>query len=240
MSGAIGSILVLGVLIIGGWIAWQHKDEILAALKSGTGVSPTPSSSPTQPQSPSITTTNASCNPNLVKAISHPNDAGMRLQFNGCISVTGTVVGKAPHYAPDGDMVFAVKLDPEFAHYVNAKNNNPKMAGGIWCEAVCQSTNNSKDSWHKGDCSAGGPFPKFKMPKLGDRLRVTGIHTIDNGEGGHAEIHPVSNIEFIGGAGTSSATTTNVKKSKAHFSFVYDGNFHYPEVQEISTLYNPY
>ena len=34
------------------------------------------------------------------------------------------------------------------------------------------------------------------IPKLGDRVRITGVYVIDTG-GGWAEIHPISRIEVI-------------------------------------------
>lgn len=135
------------------------------------------------------------CNPTLMDAIAVKS----RLQFNKCVTVTGTIVGEAPHYAPDGDMVFALKLDPQFASLVNEKNNTSKYQGGIWVEVVCVQKNKAEgEAWHKGDCAKGAPFYKPPLPKVGNRMKVTGIHAIDVREGGHAEIHPVTSIQVIG------------------------------------------
>lgn len=232
-SGAITSILILGILGFGAYYVWTNKDSIMGMIKSG--------GSPATATSTDITSS-GSCNPALMKAITHNSDPNMNLKFNGCITVTGTVVGATqPHYSPDGDMVFALKLDPQYSQYVNAKNNDPKYQGGIWCEAVCQAKNVSPHPWHKGDCATGGPYPKFPLPKKGDRLKVTGIHAIDMGEGGHAEIHPVSSLEILTGNNSSAKTKTKIKtKSKSNYAFVYDGQFHYPEHQEISYLHSKY
>ncbi len=160
----------------------------------GSTVSPltsTPVSTPTaQP------TQQTGCNPNLWAGIAQP----ARLQNLGCVTVTGQVVGVAPHYPSDGDMVFSLRVDPEYEHLLTEGNRTTeKMDGGIWCEAICQHENVSTEPWHQGDCEKGGPFPKFPLPSIGDRLSVTGIHTIDNGEGeyGQAEIHPISQMTKI-------------------------------------------
>jgi hypothetical protein len=114
------------------------------------------------------------------------------------VTITGTVVGVKPHYTSDGDMVFALKPDEPYKEIVNIHNmSQSKMADGIWVEAVCQRPNESQDSWHVRDCAKGGPFPKFPLPNLGDRLRITGTYAIDIREGGYAEIHPVSRITKI-------------------------------------------
>lgn len=196
MSGLLTTLIIIGVV----GVAVLKRCEWFNVCGNPFAATKTPSSSTGGGGSSPTTTTSSGggCDPNLLKAMLHPNDKGMRLQFGECITVTGTVVGQTdPHYAPDGDMVFALKLDPQYSQYVNEKNNAAKYQGGIWCEAECQVKNTSTDPWHKGDCSVGGPFPKFRLPKRGDRLKVTGLHTIDMGEGGHAEIHPVSKIELL-------------------------------------------
>ena len=52
---------------------------------------------------------------------------------------------------------------------------------------------------HIGDCK-GFNGPHFAIPKVGDRLKVTGVYVQDIDEGGHTEIHPVNKIEIIGSA----------------------------------------
>jgi hypothetical protein len=112
-------------------------------------------------------------------------------------TITGTVMSirNGPHYAPDGDMVFALKPDPQYANMVNASNKT-NYGGGIWCEAVCQKANKAPETKHEGDCKCSPT--KFTLPKVGQRLRVTGSHVKDVGEEGHMEIHPVSGIQVIG------------------------------------------
>lgn len=121
-----------------------------------------------------------------------------RITPKNIVTVTGTVVGVAPHYAPDGDMVFALKPDPPNDNLVNAQNKSqPKMAGGLWCEGMCQKPNKSPHPWHVGDCLRGGPFPKFSLPSVGDKMRITGMYAIDHREGGHAEIHPITAMSKV-------------------------------------------
>ena len=159
----------------------------------GSTVSPLPATT-TPTQQPS--SGGGGCDPNLWQGIAQP----ARLQNLGCVTVTGQVVGVAPHYPTDGDMVFSLRPDPEYEHLLTEGNRTTeKMDGGIWCEAICQHENVSTEPWHQGDCEKGGPFPKFPLPSIGDRLSVTGIHTIDNGEGeyGQAEIHPISQMSKI-------------------------------------------
>ena len=105
-----------------------------------------------------------------------------RITPKNMVTITGTVVGVAPHYAPDGDMVFALKPDPPNDNLVNAQNKaQSKMAGGIWCEGMCQQgPKNLSQPWHKGDCIKGGPFPKFTLPNVGDKLLLTGFYAIYN------------------------------------------------------------
>lgn len=113
------------------------------------------------------------------------------------VTVTGTVLSASggPHFAPDGDLVFSLKLDPQFKNLVNAKNNGTKYAGGIWVEGVCQKANKAPEARHKGDCKCSPT--KFTTPKVGQRLRISGAHVTDLGEDGHAEIHPATSIEVI-------------------------------------------
>jgi hypothetical protein len=129
-----------------------------------------------------------SCDQSLWKYIAHP--ARLKV-LDPCVTVSGIVT--LVHFPPDGDTVFALKLDPQYKNMVNKANFNPKMKGGIWVELICQRHNKSHEAVHKGDCE-GYNGPKFPTPKVGQYLRVTGSHVQDNGEDGHLEIHPTSSI----------------------------------------------
>lgn len=100
------------------------------------------------------------------------------------------------HYAPDGDLVFSCKPDPQYAHMLLPPNtSNKKYGGGLWMEGVCQKANKAKEPRHAGDCKCSPP--KFAAPKNGDRLKITGAHIKDVGEDGHAEFHPIYTMEKI-------------------------------------------
>jgi hypothetical protein len=136
------------------------------------------------------------CDGSLEKFIGHPE--GRFKILKECVTVTGTVVGSpGPHFAPDGDLVFALKLDPPYASLVPAgSNKDAKMAGGIWCEEVCQGPNKATEPKHKGDCQTKAP-PLLK-PKLGQKLKVMGRYLQDIGEADkHYEIHPVYSVTAL-------------------------------------------
>jgi len=100
------------------------------------------------------------------------------------------------HYAPDGDLVFSCKPDPQYAHMLLPPNtSNKKYGGGLWIEGVCQKPNKAKEPRHAGDCKCSPT--KFAAPKNGQKLKITGAHIKDVGEDGHAEIHPVYTMEVV-------------------------------------------
>lgn len=117
------------------------------------------------------------------------------------VTVTGTISGCEPHFAPDGDLVFGLMPDPQFKNLLTPQNATHKCSGGgLWCEGMCQKMPNSlalSHPWHQGDCVRGGPFPKFPTPKVGDRYTITGMYAIDHREGGHAEIHPITRMSKL-------------------------------------------
>lgn len=134
----------------------------------------------------------------LWTSIAQPGLPGQRFIKKSIVTVTGKVVGKVPHYNTDGDLVFGLMPDPQFKNLLTpASAKHTISGGGLWCEAVCQKPNTSIEPVHFGDCSRGGPFPMFPMPKLGERWSVTGLHVIDVREGGHAEIHPITRMSKL-------------------------------------------
>jgi hypothetical protein len=115
-----------------------------------------------------------------------------------CVTVTGKVT--LIHTPSDGDTVFALRLDKPFSSMVNSVNTkSPKMHGGIWVEMICQRPNTSNEPVHNGDCSKPDEMKEFHWPtpKVGEHLSVTGRYQQDIREGGHMEIHPVSNATII-------------------------------------------
>ena len=126
-----------------------------------------------------------------------------------CVTVTGTVIGnsssKIPHIREQADKDLIINLLPDAQFKSLASPANTRFAGVIHVEAICQGNNlNTKTGLghhvphlHVGDCK-GYNGPDFPIPKVGDRLKITGVYALDIYEGGHAEIHPVYKIESIG------------------------------------------
>jgi hypothetical protein len=113
-----------------------------------------------------------------------------------CITVAGKVIWT--HYInTDGDANFNVKLDSKYKSLLTPANNSPKFHGAIHVEVVCQGPNKSKDPIKVDQCK-NPPYdgPKFRLPKVGTHVQVTGRYLLDVNEGGHAEIHPAYKITF--------------------------------------------
>jgi hypothetical protein len=161
---------------------------ILSLIFSSYKVSAFPSSTSNNNSVDSAATSSDECDQSLWNYIAHP--ARLKV-LDPCVKVRGIVT--LVHFPPDGDTVFALKLDPQYKNMVNKANFNPKMKGGIWVELICQRPNKSHDAVHKGDCENFNG-PKFLTPKVGQYLSVTGSHVQDNGEDGHLEVHPTTSI----------------------------------------------
>jgi hypothetical protein len=147
---------------------------------------------PTPPAAKNVT----SCDPLLLNNIA--NRSAFRFKvINPCVTITGKVT--LVHFPPDGDTVFALKLDKPFSSMVTKANFNNKMKGGIWVELICQRPNKNTEEVHRGDCQAPPPahIIHFFTPKKGDTLQVTGQYQQDLREGGHMEIHPTSDMRKI-------------------------------------------
>jgi hypothetical protein len=112
-----------------------------------------------------------------------------------CVNVTGTVVTR-PHYAPDGDLVFAIK--PNEQNITSILNQGNQKKGGLWVEGICQMKPHTSAPWHQGDCNLGGPFPKFTIPVEGQKVEISGKLVQDNGIGeyGQIEIHPIYSLKL--------------------------------------------
>jgi hypothetical protein len=160
----------------------------------GGGIVPPPTTTTTTPSSSNATDTIA-CDPSLWNYIKNKGPDRFQRLSPECVAVQGTVT--LVHHPPDGDTVFALKLDPQYKNMVTKANfDNKNMKGGIWVELICQSKNVSTEAVHKGDCQ-GYKGPYFPTPKVNERWKVSGFHVIDIREGGHAEIHPTTSITRI-------------------------------------------
>ena len=139
-----------------------------------------------------------------------------------CVTITGTVIGKGASRVPhiheesdeDSDLIINLLPDPEFKSLASPQNT--RFAGAIHLEAICQGNNFDPATGlvnvpriHVGDCK-GYNGPHFAIPKVGDRLKVTGVYVQDIGEGGHTELHPVYKIENIG-SGSPNTSLSSLK-----------------------------
>jgi len=134
---------------------------------------------------------NAGCTPSIDQGIGHPE----RFKFIlSCVNVSGTVVSQ-PYYAPDGDLVFATKPNEQNITLTLTSGNQKK--GGLWIEGICQTNPHTSAPWHQGDCKRGGPFPKFPLPIVGQKVKISGKLVQDNGIGeyGQIEIHPMYSLK---------------------------------------------
>lgn len=143
------------------------------------------------------------CTPigSLEKFVPNPfmKDLGTtRFIIGNCITVSGKVTWT--HYINiDGDANFNIKLDKKYNSLLTPANiNSKKLKGTLHIEVVCQGKNKSKDPVKINQCKDpkyDGPNFKKVLPKVGQRVQVTGIYVIDIREGGHAELHPVYQIK---------------------------------------------
>jgi hypothetical protein len=139
------------------------------------------------------------CDGSLDKFVPNPfiqSINSTRFIVGDCITVSGKVIWT--HYInSDGDANFNVKLDSKYKSLLTPANNSSKFHGAIHVEVVCQGPNKSKDPIKIKQCK--NPLydgPKFRLPKVGKHVQVTGTYLLDANEGGHAEIHPAYKIIF--------------------------------------------
>jgi hypothetical protein len=139
------------------------------------------------------------CDGSLDKFVPNPfiqSIGSTRFLVQDCVTVVGEVIWT--HYInTDGDANFNVKLDSKYNSLLTPANNSPTFKGALHVEVVCQGPNNSKDPIKVDQCkNPKYDGPKFRLPKVGTRVQVTGTYLLDVNEGGHAEIHPAYNIVF--------------------------------------------
>ena len=126
------------------------------------------------------------CDPSLWKNVYNPD----RLQvLDKCKTVTGVI--EESNAEEDGDQHMLLKLDPQFENLIN-KRNKKKKNGDLVIEAVC--INKIKDKKVGDACK--GYINNVQLPKVGDRVSVTGSYVLDVHNGWN-EIHPITKIENV-------------------------------------------
>lgn len=134
----------------------------------------------------SAATDTSACDPKLWNNVYKPS----RLQvMEKCLTVTGTI--EESHADIDGDQHMLLKLDHSFKHLIN-KRNKKKKNGDLVIEAVCI----NKITEKKVGDACKGYINHVQIPKVGDRVSVTGSYVLDT-HNGWMEIHPISKIEKL-------------------------------------------
>lgn len=99
------------------------------------------------------------------------------------MTATGTVV--TLHVSDDGDLSFALRLDPGQEDLLNA-GNRQNVAGDLIAEIVC--ADSSAPGFATQACA--GYVNTIAAPRVGARVAVTGPHVLDSHHGWN-EIHPL-------------------------------------------------
>jgi hypothetical protein len=122
-----------------------------------------------------------------------------------CVTVTGRVVWKH-YFNDDGDANFNVVLDPPYKNmlgpgsYSQAFANKYPGGPALHIETVCQAPVTSKSKENVGACDGyDGPDFKPALPKIGQRVMVTGRYLIEMPEmpGEITELHPAYGIKIL-------------------------------------------
>ena len=109
-----------------------------------------------------------------------------------CTAVQGRVV--SVHHNADGDAHIA--LAPDDRSVVNL-TNAILAQGQLITEVVCEHPPTDTGRYANEVKSAcAGYNSDIALPKIGDRVRITGAYVIDV-DNGWAEIHPITRIEII-------------------------------------------
>lgn len=113
-----------------------------------------------------------------------------RLQvIDKCKTVTGVIEESSAD--EDGDQHMLLKLDNGQEGLLTKKNIKKKQ-GDLVIEAVCA----NKTTLGKVGNTCNGYINKIQIPKVGDRVKVSGSYVIDS-HNGWSEIHPITKIEIL-------------------------------------------
>lgn len=128
------------------------------------------------------------CDDSLRAHVYHPQ----RLKVvEKCISVTGII-----HHIKkeaDGDDHIQVRLDPEFANLLNARNK-AAQAASLVVEPICQNPVTQADA----QTACRDFHSSVEVPPKGSHVRVLGSYVLDSeARHGWMEIHPVTSIEVV-------------------------------------------
>ena len=124
------------------------------------------------------------CDANLWKHVYRPE----RLRvIEACTAVEGRVV--SVRRESDGDVTIA--LDPEHKSVLNLVNAM-HARGELVVEVICEHAPEGGDA----AAACAGITSQVTLPKIGERVRVTGAYVTDRHNGWN-EVHPVTRIETL-------------------------------------------
>jgi hypothetical protein len=130
------------------------------------------------------TTTPSACDDTLWEHVYHPQ----RLRvLESCRTVEGTIISIRKE--EDGDM--HIRMDVEDKSLLNERNLTGQH-GDLVIEPVCVNQVTQADAV----AACGGFTSALPIPRVGERVRVTGAYITDR-EHGWNEIHPVTRIEIL-------------------------------------------
>lgn len=124
------------------------------------------------------------CNADLWKHVYQPE----RLKvIEACTAVEGRVV--SVHRAADGDL--HIGLDPDHKsvlNFINAMHAQRRLIVESVCDHAASAT--------KPETVCAGFTSQITVPKVGDRVRITGAYVTDT-DNGWNEIHPATRIDVL-------------------------------------------
>jgi hypothetical protein len=134
---------------------------------------------------PSLSNTPVTCQPtDQDQYIYNPDRLKVQLP---CLRVSGTV--DFVRTEADGDFHLGLKLDPQYAQYVNSCNStcvNGAEHGDLVIEPVCANRVTQADA--VAVCSKD-PDPLKSVPSVGQHVWMEGRYVLDMDHGGWAELH---------------------------------------------------
>jgi hypothetical protein len=178
-------------------VAFALTVSVMTAVSTSTNARPKHASHHARTVAVPTAAAGAFCDPSLwshvyagdPRRFSKPQD---RLQvLQDCVTVTGTIITAKPE--KDGDFHIRLRLDPQFASMLNAKNRSGQL-GTLVVEPVCMNPVTQKDTIQEHACD-GFAQHVYTPDMLNKHVRVVGAYVTDM-EHGWNEIHPVTWISI--------------------------------------------
>jgi hypothetical protein len=180
-----------------GLVAFALTVAMIATASTSSNARPKHHAQKTRTTAIPAAAVGAFCDPSLWNHVyagdphrfSKPKD---RLQvIQDCVTVTGTIFTAKPE--KDGDFHIRLKVDPQYASMLNAKNRSGQL-GSLVVEPVCMNPVTQRDTIQQHACD-GFAQHVYTPDMLHQHVRVVGAYVTDM-EHGWNEIHPVTWISI--------------------------------------------